>query len=197
MAGSWRQASQWQLPVFSLWTLTVEGRIEKEAPVWLFLQGTNLMTEGSTLLNSLPLQSLPPDTPTLGIRTSTDGFGGTHLVPNRSPHTFPYCLAPLLCFQPPQVSWFSCLPVHSLLTLPRAYVPHVFPCLTLLWYHSALGSDVTFRRTLLIAFSKNHPHSSLTFVLWSTVITWHYIICQFIFFTFVLNWGSPKEVTTS
>ena len=95
-------------------------------------KGTNLMTEGSTLLNSLPPQSLPPNTTTLGIRTSTYGFRGTYLVPNHSPHIFPYCLAPLLCFQPPQLSWFSCLPVHSLLTLPRAYVLHVFPCLTLL-----------------------------------------------------------------
>ena len=53
----------------------VEGRIEKEAPLWLFLQGTNLMTEGSTLLNSLPLQSLPPDTPTLGIKAAACDFG--------------------------------------------------------------------------------------------------------------------------
>ena len=39
-------------------------------------KGTNLMTEGSTLLNSLPPQSLPPNTTTLGIRTSAYGFGG-------------------------------------------------------------------------------------------------------------------------
>ena len=79
-------------------------------------------------------------------------LGGAHLVHNHSPHIFPYCLAPLLCFQPPQLSWFSCLPVHFLLTLPGAYVLYVFPCLTLLWYHSALGSDVTFRRTFTHCF---------------------------------------------
>lgn len=124
----------------------VEGRIEKEAPLWLFLQGTNLMTEGSTLLNSLPLQSLPPDTPTLGIRTSTDVN-----IP------FPTALLPCCASSHPSFLGF---PV-SLYIRCSLCLGHMFP----MYFHVLRFCDIVqllaqmspLEGPLLIAFSKNHP----------------------------------------
>ena len=167
--------------VLSRWRAERRRKLSHGSPY----EGTDLMTEDSTLLNSLPPQSLPPHPTTLAIRTSTYGFGGARLVHNHSPHIFPYCLAPLRASSHPKFLGFTV----SLCFFCSLCLGHMFS----VYFHVLLFCDIIqllaqmspLEGLLLIAFSKNY-HSSLTSVLWSTVITWHYI-CQFMSFTFGLN----------